>query len=139
MSSFIRRYYNLSFSLSYIPVQLQIKLPKYKKMLMSSTLNIYSSKIQHRQCHIVVFVLLPTYIHTHFLYYWMQSIIPSSIICPTHLDVFTGQRYFQCIYIPGKHAQYPLRPFTPAMSPTVMSPALKSMLDQHRAARTSGQ
>ncbi|TKS75411.1 Triadin [Collichthys lucidus] len=51
----------------------------------------------------------------------------------------TGQRYFQCIYIPGKHAQYPLRPFTPAMSPTVMSPALKSMLDQHRAARTSGQ
>ncbi|KAM7395962.1 hypothetical protein PAMA_007304 [Pampus argenteus] len=50
-----------------------------------------------------------------------------------------GQRYFQCIYVPGKNAQYPLRPFTPAMSPTMMSPALKSMLEQQRASRMSGQ
>lgn len=49
----------------------------------------------------------------------------------------TGQRYFQCIYIPGKNAQYPLRP---AMSPAMMSPAIKSMLElQQRAARASGQ
>ncbi|KAI3364541.1 hypothetical protein L3Q82_011330 [Scortum barcoo] len=50
-----------------------------------------------------------------------------------------GQRYFQCVYVPGKNAQYPLRPFTPAMSPVMMSPALRSMLEQQRAARPSGQ
>ncbi|XP_024912575.1 triadin-like isoform X2 [Cynoglossus semilaevis] len=55
-----------------------------------------------------------------------------------------GQRYFQCVYVPGKNTQYPLRPFTPAMSPammspTMMSPAIKSMLEQQRAARTPGQ
>ncbi|TNN44048.1 hypothetical protein EYF80_045772 [Liparis tanakae] len=51
-----------------------------------------------------------------------------------------SQRYFQCIYVPGKNAQYPLRPLTPAMSPAMMSPAIRSMLEQQqRAARASGQ
>ncbi|XP_037100345.1 eisosome protein sle1-like isoform X6 [Syngnathus acus] len=45
-----------------------------------------------------------------------------------------GQRYFQCVYVPGKNAQYPLRPFSPAMPAT-----LKSLLEQQRAAKTSGQ
>lgn len=65
-------------------------------------------------------------------------------LCPltnhllSHL-VLKGQKYFQCIYFPGKNAQYPLRPFTPAMPPPMMSPALRSMLEQHRATRTAGQ
>ncbi|XP_034555989.1 triadin-like [Notolabrus celidotus] len=55
-----------------------------------------------------------------------------------------GQRYFQCIYVPGKNAQYPLRPFTPAMTPAMMSspmmsPAIRAMMEQQRAARAAGQ
>ncbi|XP_068433577.1 axoneme-associated protein mst101(1)-like [Clinocottus analis] len=51
-----------------------------------------------------------------------------------------SQRYFQCIYVPGKNAQYPLRPLTPAVSPAMMSPAIRSMLEQQqRAARAAGQ
>ncbi|CAL8392053.1 unnamed protein product [Arctogadus glacialis] len=52
----------------------------------------------------------------------------------------TGQRYFQCIYVPGKGAQYPLRPgMSPAMNPAMMSPAIRSMLEQQRAPRAAGQ
>ncbi|XP_053736351.1 proteoglycan 4-like isoform X1 [Synchiropus splendidus] len=51
----------------------------------------------------------------------------------------TGQRFFQCIYVPGRSAHYPLRPFTPAMSPAMMTPAIKAMLEQQRAASRSGQ
>ncbi|XP_038160048.1 nucleolar protein dao-5-like [Cyprinodon tularosa] len=49
-----------------------------------------------------------------------------------------SQKYFQCIYFPGKQANYPLRPFTPAVSPAMLSPAVRSMLEQ-RAARAAGQ
>uniref|UniRef100_A0A1A8PAG2 Triadin n=1 Tax=Nothobranchius rachovii TaxID=451742 RepID=A0A1A8PAG2_9TELE len=51
----------------------------------------------------------------------------------------SSQKFFQCIYFPGKHAHYPLRPFTPAMSPAMLSPAVRSMLEQQRAARAPGQ
>lgn len=61
-----------------------------------------------------------------------------------------SQRFFQCVYVPGRNAQYPLRPLTPAMSPamrspsmmspSMMSPAIRSMLEQQqKAARASGQ
>ncbi|XP_010784450.1 WD repeat-containing protein 7 [Notothenia coriiceps] len=61
-----------------------------------------------------------------------------------------SQRFFQCVYVPGRNAQYPLRPLTPAMSPamrspsmmspSMMSPAIRSMLEeQQKTARASGQ
>ncbi|KAK7906616.1 hypothetical protein WMY93_015228 [Mugilogobius chulae] len=48
----------------------------------------------------------------------------------------TGQKYFQCVYVPGKGGAFPRRPFTPAM-PVMMSPAFRSMLEQHE--RESGR
>lgn len=65
--------------------------------------------------------------------------LTKSRLTPSPLFIFTAQRYFQCIYVPGKNAQYPLRPFTPAMTPTMMSPAVRAMLEQQKAARAAGQ
>lgn len=69
----------------------------------------------------------------------MRQKLIKSRLTASPLCVLTAQRYFQCIYVPGKNAQYPLRPFTPAMTPTMMSPAIKAMLEQQKAARAAGQ
>lgn len=50
----------------------------------------------------------------------------------------TGQKFFQCVYVPGKGGPYPRSPFSPAM-PVMMSPSFRSALEQQRAARASGQ
>lgn len=49
-----------------------------------------------------------------------------------------GQRYFQCVFVGGKNAQYPLRPFTPAMPLSMPPAAMRAMMEQHRA-RAAGQ
>lgn len=52
----------------------------------------------------------------------------------------TAQRFFQCVYFPGKGSSYPLRPAAPPMSPAMLPPAVRSMLEQQqRASRAPGQ
>uniref|UniRef100_A0AAV2KDY4 Uncharacterized protein n=1 Tax=Knipowitschia caucasica TaxID=637954 RepID=A0AAV2KDY4_KNICA len=43
----------------------------------------------------------------------------------------TGQKFFQCVFVPGKGGNFSPRPMTPAM-PVMMSPAFRAAMEQRR-------